>query len=211
MKKIGLITIIIFSLFLFCFCQKKLFKHVEIHGRVLNYITKQPVMMQVQLRCRERGSGSSYTQGRYIMATTWPNTDGTFYIKSGAAKEGGGYYLEVEDKPALWERITLVEGKNNDLGDILVGNYTFYCKVTLVPVTNSSIDIINRDGGNDTHFNSGTSTLYLSHENKIKDKYNQNPNYTVEYYVNDPSGTRTYKSVSVPSPNGDTLNAVINY
>ena len=185
-----------------------MFKHVECHGLLLNYVTKQS----------EAGSISLYGGGQYgdklatHLETGYSGNNGYFSIKSKAYK-GGSYHLHIKPfNSREFERYAdLKEEADVDLGVFFVGKYTFCCKVTLVPVSLASIDFLYLDNGT-LHFNSGTSTQFLAKQTVYANEAISGVGGIAVCYKLSTSSTYSYISVQAnPSSPQDTLSITINY
>ena len=93
MKKSKIISVIvIIPSLLFTFCDKRPFAHIEVHGRIANYKTNQPLQAQVQLWV---GGGTPGEKGTTQYASTTTNGDGSFDIKTNAQWSGNSYKLQI--------------------------------------------------------------------------------------------------------------------
>ena len=153
--------------------------------------------------------------------------DGTFNFK---IYPSDAYYVFIEPPNDNGESIIqphLSRYKTTDLGTILSGTYTFYCKIKLVPVTNSAISVgsygvvsLGNNLGNNTPtsytFNAGTSTQVLISQTYGYGGYNYNKNCFPIFYTTYASGVVNNgmgkdSTIFVPAPNQDTLSVTINY
>jgi hypothetical protein len=209
-KKIKLILgIAILSSLILLGCQKKLFWHVEMHGRVLNFVTKAPEQAEITLYSNGRpGHGGSINVG-----STTTNVNGTFDLKTPSYRYK--YYLDVagtpsgvDNNPIEIEPI-LKDGHNVDVGDFYIGYFTYFCKVTLVPVSTSAIDFKPGMGMTTIHFNSGTSTQFMSHEKRA---YDYNPDNYQICFTTYPGGIPKDSCITIPTHlKPDTLSLTIQY
>ena len=106
------------------------------------------------------------TPSSKVNATT--NTDGSFDLKSQGEWNSNNYYLEITEVNSSYIRMsyTINNRQNIDVGNILRGSYTFYCKVTLNPIDNSAIDFYGITAVQ-THFNAGTATQITSYNHCV--------------------------------------------
>lgn len=210
-KPIYIVTLLTFCCFAFWSCEKKLFKKVEVSGKVVNYISKTPVQTQLQLWNTEQTGN----RGAVYLGTTSTNSDGTFDLKAPADKEGV-YFLIWGGSNDYFLQVDLQDGHNIDIGNILDGVFTFFCKITLVSVSNSAIDI-GADSFNSTasapsfHFNPGTSTQLLVSQTYNYNSYQQNNGGFPISYKTTLGGISKDSTIYVPAPNADTLSVTINY
>lgn len=206
MKNVKYITtLLVFFGFGFWSCEKKLFSHVEVHGRTINYMTKSPVQSTVELWNTEQIS----EKDAVFLGSTKTNSDGTFDLKTQADREAQ-YWLRVYNNTFIKE--TLNGGTNVDVGNILIGTYTFYCKITLVPISNSAIDISTIGYSQVSyHFNSGTATQVLVNQTYDYDTYKKNKNSFPIFYRTYPSITTKDTTIYVSANTTDTLQVTINY
>ena len=201
-KPLYIVGIVLFCSFTFLFCQKKLFKNVEVHGRVINYITGAPEQAGINLY----GNAGPSDQNSIDMVRSHTYGDGTFYIKSKAA-ESEVYYLQVlpTSSTGLDTNIVLKDGQNVDIGNFLAGSYTFFCRVTIIPVTGSAIDIGN------SHYTAGTSTQFMLSSTMNIDTYTALNHMYVLVYKTYPAVIAKDSSIYVPIHSTDTLNCTIYY
>jgi hypothetical protein len=202
MKKFGTIIILIICFFIFGACKKKLFKHVAVQGRMLNYITKSPLTANVYVSAYEaRGSRNSVDLGH-----TQTGNDGSFSIRTSAVRTGKYYIDIIGSQPLYGGEFIIPDGSTKDFGDVLAGQFTFICKVTIVPVSTSAIDFPFLETGA-LHFNAGTATQFVTTQT-IK-AYDFSNVFTIAF---DTSGTRTFRKIPISSSTPqDTLFTTINY
>jgi len=150
------------------------------------------------------------TPSSKVNATT--NTDGSFDLKSQGEWNSNNYYLEITEVNSSYIRMsyTINNRQNIDVGNILRGSYTFYCKVTLNPIDNSAIDFYGITAVQ-THFNAGTATQFLCSATYSFDQYNLfAKNFPISYKIY-PGGSVKDTVVYVSAPTVDTLSVTINY
>lgn len=208
-KPVYIVTLLVFFCFAFWGCQKKLFKKVELHGRVLNFITKAPINASITLY----GNYSSSNQTSTFLGSTNTNGDGTFSLKTPAAVHEK-YDLRITDNISLTlnPNVSLKDNSDIDIGTLFMGTFTFNCKITINPIDGSAIDILFA-GANATniHFNAGTSTSFKTFQTYDYSAYHQNNNSFPIRYRKYPVGVAKDTTVFVPAPNQDTLSVTINY
>jgi hypothetical protein len=166
MKKSNLITLLIIVIsFGFSFCNKRPFAHIEIHGRVVNYVTKAPVPSTISVYTGQRPG----SKGSTFFGSTSTNSDGSFDFKSHAGWNSNDYYLEVH--PAINSGnnsrellCTVNKNQNLDVGDILTGSFTYFCKVTLISTSGAALDFKDIGSTSQTHFNAGATTTIMANK-----------------------------------------------
>ena len=214
MRKVKLISVLLLSCFGLWFCQKKLFGHVEVKGRLLHFFTNQPLQKSVELRGDDATSSKNSTENSISLCKGQSNEDGTFDIRSKPSRRDR-YYLYIDGKS--WNEkktseIDVTANKTNDLGDIFIGTQTFYCRITIHGTSDSSITFYPTIyNGQFFAFNSGTSTQFLQSVTYYKDDYEDNNHNFYIYYEKANGGNRTWWEVTVPINNTDTLGITINY
>ena len=199
------------SVLLFYFCQKKIFKNIEAHGRIVNYITNQPISTDITLRTADATSAKNLP---YVdLYKTNSSGDGTFHFKTKASRRDK-YDLYIGQSSYQYAQdISLKEGSNTDLGEILIGDYTFNCQVTIVPVTSSSIEFYQSVGMTSPGytFAPGTSTVFTHSTKYSISEYQANGNnYKLGYKIF-PGSVTTYSYVNIPINSSNTLSVTINY
>lgn len=198
-----IIGIIILSSVLFCFCQKKLVKYVELHGRVFNLGTNLPKKAILTLQ-----SDDVHGNGITTLSKILCHDDGTFHLTT-FASNGQNYYLLVNYNNGQYRRkIFLRENDKTNL-DVPVGDHTYYCKVTLIPISNSAIDFYDDSGP--LHFNAGTSTQFIYKKTLSADYYEATYHKFYIDWKTYPSGISTYTYAEIPLNSPDTLNLTVNY
>jgi hypothetical protein len=122
----------IFFLLFLCFgilanCrQKKVFKWVEIKGRLIRNSTQSPAEnVELHLNADNKFLSKDYYDGSLELTSMTTNSDGTFKLKSRASRTDH-YYLKAiyptHGGALLMESTSVKENATTDLGDILV-NY----------------------------------------------------------------------------------------
>jgi len=177
-------------------------------------MTKAPIQANISLYTGQRpGSKASV-----LFGTTSTSSDGSFDIKSNAGWNSNVYYLEVlptinTGNTSRELEYPINKNQNINVGDVLTGSYTFYCKVTIVPMTASAIDFPGLGSSYSTlHFNSGTSTQFVTHSSMDYDVYENvfQHTYRISYTIY-PSGIAKDTAIYVPINSPDTLSVSINY
>jgi hypothetical protein len=126
-KKLILSSIVLFAMMLFSFCQKKLFKHVEVKGTIVHLSSQQPLANgTVYLYSDDATSAKSSTQGSILLTSSKAGSDGSFTLKTRAAK-GGIYYLYVEKDngrvnpdPGGHQSFAIPDNSTKDLGVVTI-------------------------------------------------------------------------------------------
>jgi hypothetical protein len=215
MKKVYRIAVLFILL---CFggffsCQKKLTGHVEVTGRVLDYFTNEPISVRVTLQGDDATSAKQQTQASISLASTMSNTDGTFKLRSRPSKRGN-YYISIEG--GTFEKINLKENQTLDLGDCLAGTHDFYCDITVIPQSDSSLRVQKTYLTNDYHsFPKGTTATVrntITLTSKSFNGYNKSfPIWYSAHCSNPPYySTSYYKYVPITSLNS-VLTTTIYY
>jgi hypothetical protein len=202
-KLITSLLIVFVSVICFTFCSKDIFSTVQVHGRVINYISKAPIQTSVTLFGDDRPASKESV----VLGSASTNADGTFTLKTPAAVNNV-YYL-WSSSAGFEQSVTLKGGQNIDVGDILAGRYTFYCKINLISTSGSAIDISASDGAQ-VHYNAGTNTTYLA--SRTFDFYSyQGATYYISYKTY-PGGVEadSTRYLTLPST-PDTLSTTIRY
>jgi hypothetical protein len=182
-----ILFLLYFSILLLFSCQKRLFGKVEVHGRIVNYYTGEPMTATVALVADDVTSAKNSAEASITLDKETTKSDGTFSLKSRPSKRGR-YYLWVNGRP--WEETNSygkidVSNGVTELGDIKAGTYTFYCNITLVPVSDSCIDIRKSDGSY-ASFAKGTSTVYNHFLEYSYKRYRENGGkYRIDYQKSD--------------------------
>lgn len=99
-------------------CQKRPFARIEVHGRLINGQTSQPIQGQVSLWVGGEPPGSN---GTVSYGETDIAADGTFDIKSKAQWSGNKYWLHIVGSGFNSDgdiEIAASKNKNTDLGNI---------------------------------------------------------------------------------------------
>lgn len=135
------ITLIICVCFASWSCKKKLRGSVTITGKAMHYYTREPIVAKITLKANDnRNSGN----------LTWLTdaicfTNGEFKIRSKPARSEQ-YHLFVDGQ--FWNQylqqsvIDLQEGQVKELGDVLMGEHTFHCKISLKSVSSKNITFL---------------------------------------------------------------------
>ncbi len=206
-----IIAILIFSALTFWFCQKKMFDTVEVHGRVVNYITKIPILTDISLMADDATTAKDVPQ--ISLCKVGSESNGYFDIKTNASARGNYNLLIGEESYKYKISVNPKENSNTNLDDVLIGDYTFNCQVTLVPVSSSDIDFYRNGIGNspDLHFNAGTSTQFTYTSKYSIQDYNTTGHYFWLWYKTYPGGVTSYSLATIPINSGNTLSITINY
>lgn len=107
-------------------CEKRMFHTINIKGQVLHVFTREPMAgLSVDLASDNKFSGSSET---VPIARGKTDSNGFFSI-NGSASKAPSYYLHVNGKTIRFSMNK--HDKVHDVGTILSGSKTFFCKVKL--------------------------------------------------------------------------------
>ena len=114
------ITSFILTSFLLVTCQKRPFAHVELHGRIVNAATNQPLQAKIQLWV---GGSSPGSKGTSEYGITRTNGDGSFDIKSNAQWHGSDYTIIIFPDSSLKHSVIsksfqISRNQNLDVGTI---------------------------------------------------------------------------------------------
>lgn len=220
------IGVIIFFGFLFGFCKKRLFKDIEVSGRILNFISKKPV---------DNGwfsmeTGSVHQSGKNVaIGQVQTHSDGTFFLKSKAAYTNQ-YQYQVSStqfrtgtypfQSFIAKDVTLAPGQSINLGDFFVGEFTFICKVNIIPVTTSAFEIdsfymteqVPQVWGAPfpvAHFNAGTTAQFIARHTA---DYNDFDGKYQICYSTFPGGVKKDSCITIQTNfRPDTLSVTIQY
>ena len=202
------LLIIFISIVSFTFCKKNIFFHVELNGRVINYITKAPIQANIVLWGNDP-PGDNYSVN---LGNTSTDANGYFLLRTYAA-HNPEYNIVVTASPnqPIQQLVKLSNGKNIYIGDVLMGYYTFYCKVTLVSVSGSAIDFNDLGDGAQTHYNAGTDTTITVSKKIDYYLYKTLHDYHISF-KNYPNGVPADSSRFIVLPSTpDTLVTTIRY
>lgn len=145
----------------FLSCQKRIFGHVEVSGRVLDFFTKEPIQVAVSLMGDDATSAKTQSEATIGLATTTTTSDGKFHLKSRQSKRRN-YYISIYGREK--EEIKIQLNQNTNLGDFAVGVHFYTCDITIIPRSDSSISLYK--GNSFDYFNSGTTTT-VQHKIRI--------------------------------------------
>jgi hypothetical protein len=193
-----------FSL-LITYCTKKMFRRVEVKGRLLHFFTKRPIDSDVYLVTDNNFSGRSKS---VQLASTKTNSEGYFTLK-GKASKAPDYYLNISDENQV-RSVNTKEGGTTDLGEIYTGSQTFFCKVTLIPDSGKCLEYY---GNTTLNFAQGTYTTFICSVTKTwQDRYSLV--FPISYKTFNCGSqnqiTNGYNN-SIPITNADTLKYTIHY
>ncbi len=139
-------------------CIKKTFHNVEVKGRVIHFITKQPLACTVTLW----SNGATFGGSKRATHLGHTNTDenGFFTIKCKASKDSH-YLLEIVGSPLVSQTtepfsILVTEDKVTNLGNIERGFKNKFCKVECVPDFGRCLQIQNYNLSKNTY----TTVIY---------------------------------------------------
>jgi hypothetical protein len=206
-----------------CERQTKLFKNIEVQGRLVNFYTKEPIPNSiVKLKANNVHSSSSYSEAAILLDTYTTNNDGSFILKSKASK-GENYYLQLDTDDHIYSYSstdTFFSSQPNkivQLGDIYFGEHLYRFKIRFVPTSGNCAWWYDQDQYQNQQFtkiNSGIDTVimfnkslsyYMLRENKNVFNYN----YKTGSCVNPTSANFASKVLQITS--ADTILLNINY
>lgn len=140
-----LVIIIIFVALINVDCERqtKLFKNIEVQGRLVNFYTKAPIPNSVvKLKANNVHSSSSYSEASILLDSYTTNGDGTFILKSKASR-GEDYYLQLDTDEHIYSytstdtSFSSQPNKIVQLGDIYFGEHLYWFKIRFVPTSGS--------------------------------------------------------------------------
>ena len=188
------------------FCEKKLFAHVKVTGRVLNFFTRQPVSTDVWLVSMNKFSGSSDEDVLIGISST--DVNGYFTI-GGRASRAEVYFLGIsadsfDPRPLS---IKVKDGKTTDLGTFLTFPQSFNYHITLIPDSGNCIIILN-----DT-VPAGTHTALVGHMMRSAADTDFLLSYAKTNCLPSPNATKKLYDAILPFifTRGDTINYTIHY
>ena len=186
----------------FTSCQKKLQGHVEVSGYVVDYFTNEPLQVEVTLMGDDATSAKNSTEGTITLAKTTSNSDGSFYIKTRPSRRSN-YYISIQTGEK--KEISVELNKNVDLGIFYAGSHDFICNITVIPRSDSSLQLQKGPSINDCHsFAPGTTTTVQNSITLYQNNYNSYNKcfpiwYTAKYKYSPYYGTSYYKSIPITS------------
>ncbi len=139
-----IVLIVCFAIFSSDCRQTKLFKDIEVRGRLINYFTKEPISDEkIVLRSNDVHSASSYALASIELASPITNSDGSFILKSKASKKNK-YYLQIGDSlhfnDAVYDTsFTAEPGTNLNLGTLNSGVHDIFYKIRFTSVSGSCL------------------------------------------------------------------------
>jgi hypothetical protein len=128
-----------------CDCQTSIFGKVKIQGTILQFFTRVPKSIAVDLVADDAFTSKNSGFADVTIKKAHTNSDGSFSISSQAAISKR-YHLKVwepDDANAMQFQLIGVSpekhGRTTGLGDISVGRTNFVCRIKLVPAIGSTI------------------------------------------------------------------------
>lgn len=206
-----------------CERQTKLFKNIEVQGRLVNFYTKQPIPnFIIKLKANNVHSSSSYSEASILLATYTTNNDGSFILKSKASKSED-YYIQLDTEEHIYSYTstdTFFSSQPNkiiQLGDIYSGEHLYWFKIRFIPTSGNCAWWYDQDQYQNQQFtkiNSGVDTTITF--NKILSYYSLRENKNTYYYSyktgscsNANSAAFSSKQIQITSV--DTIHLSINY
>lgn len=218
-KYIRLIIISCSLLFIDCNRQTRFFKNIEVHGRLVNFFTKQPIQnVEVRLRANDAHSASSYAEARILLDSYSTDNNGDFVLKSKASKQDDyQIQLDTEDHIYSYSSVdTFFTSKPNNIiyiGNIYSGEHLFWFKIQFFSTTGNCAWVYSQNqqyvkinSGTDTTivFNSLLSYYFLRENKNI-----YNYHYKIGSCANPNSAIYASKTIAISS--ADTIHSQINY
>lgn len=140
---LSILLLILSQFFIDCKRQTRLFKNIEVRGRLVNFFTKEPVPnTEIKLRANDVHSSSSYSTARIELASAVTDNDGNFILKSKASKKDN-YQLEIVGANrtyaySLVDTFFTAKPKSvYNIGDINTGDHQYWYRVRYRPTSGS--------------------------------------------------------------------------
>ena len=196
----NLISIVFFCLLslLFGDCQKKLFGHVCVKGRLLSFYSETPISNRAVTLSADYYQGG--IKSTVIVAEGKTNVNG-IYILRGKPYKSNKYYVTITSYKSVTSltgsagAIGLERGKEKNLGDFKTGTEVFYCNIN-INLSSGAVLTFNRPG----HLKSFTGPIKTTIIDSIEsqclrdcDKLNSFF-YSDGYYIKKPNSTVTLSS-----------------
>lgn len=167
MKVGASILLILISLFpVSCKRQTRLFKDIEVRGRLVNFFSKEPLAnAEVKLRTNDIYSSSIYGTARIELASATTESDGSFVLKSKASRRTS-YHIEIVGADHFYAYsltdtfFTAHPGKIFDIGEINTGEHQYWYRV-LYRSTSGGCGWVPDASFNNIRINAGTDTAIM--------------------------------------------------
>jgi hypothetical protein len=214
-------TIIIFLALLLIDCgkQTRRNKNIEVHGRLVNFYSKEPISnVEIRLRANDAHSSGSYSEAKILLDSYVTNSDGTFILKSKASKQDN-YQLQIDAPNHLYSYsttdtfFTSKPDKVVEFGDLYFGEHRYWYKVRFIP-TSGSCAWVSDQKQQSTKINAGIDTTILYNTSLSYYFLRENKNTYWAFYTNGSctnSATTTYHSQEFQITSADTILVQVNY
>jgi len=212
MKRFSIIICLLLGLSLsFWFCQRRLFKNIDISGRLVNYFTKEPITENMTLMGDDATSAKEVQMRTQTIATGKSDENGHFNFKTKASRRNS-YYLFVRYGEPTTDNtyfqqysFSVNENSKTELGDVLIGHHFFTCNVKIIATSNYSIAV------GSTICKPGSTTQMKYTRKYSSEEFKDNKKMFIIGYTLFDNATTTYSSVSIPIGTYDTLSTTIQY
>lgn len=173
---------------------------------MLHFFTKKPIVSTITLRTGTSGLG--IPNGTWLTsAIASPN--GEFTLRS-KPSQSDDYSLFVDN--VAWDvlnnnaRVELEEKKIVNLGDILTGEQTIFCRIHLQSVSGFSIEL---SSPKFHAFAAGTNTTFIDSKKFTYQEFKSSGSiYRISYEV---VGFQTFNTAFTPITTSDTVDVNISY
>jgi hypothetical protein len=154
-------------IFIDCGRDKKLFKHVTIRGRIVHYITREPMEgIKIYLNCDDVGSASSFAIGGQSLGTAITDSEGRFTFETKASRREN-YYLRIEAIDHYSSGIAGADtnftnkDKHIDIGYLFAGDQKYYFKIHFAGTSGNCAWVKDRNNNQiKLSFGADTTLLY---------------------------------------------------
>jgi hypothetical protein len=206
------------GLFLGC-SQTKRFQDVEVRGRLIHFLTSQPLAgLSVELRADDVHSSSSFAWAGVPLDEALTDINGDFVLKSKATK-GDNYYLEYESPQFYPKGVngTDYAFRNTgqeiiELGVISGGEHTFKYRIRLKPVSTDCLWFQDLNGAR-VKVMAGTDTMLFFQGTHNKYTLERANGALVHTFSVGPCSTQPPAAITATFPGlpGDTLDFEFQY
>ncbi len=206
MNKLKFSIILLFSVAVFMTCTGlfSVNRKYKGSGTVKHFVTKMPIKAEIFFSGLDPKS-SKEVQSFSKSYDTDNNGCFNFEFKTNARKLNAIVRI---GKTSYNIGKGLYAKSHNNWGDVLVGDYTFFCKINLVKTSNSQIFFKKASARNFT-LNNDSALLYSNYLNNV-DFWSQGSKFIIDYYTIS-NGVVSELSKTIAIVNGDTLSTIIEY
>jgi hypothetical protein len=211
--------LLIFSIVLLIDCrQTKLFKKIEVTGRLVNYFSKEPVANAiVHLLADDVHSGKSSAYAAIALASATTDENGLFVIKCKQSKKTE-YYIKISDEDPTnytqYDTSFKTTDSKIDLGNINCRNHNINFKVHLIPSSGNCAWVQTSNFNSLSKISSSTDTTIFLNVNWYYSLVKE-MNWVRPYYVRTENcvnqATISVMSYSIPITIVDTIKYQINF